>query len=368
MHLYSVYDKEFRPYGKILKGYDTSELVAAMNKIPLPECGTDYKPSIDSLEACGVFSQLGENAFGGMPVQLGMCWGKNTKLNALEYHRNSELNIGASDFVVLLAKAEDIVNGKLDSSAVKGFSVPAGVVCELYATTLHYAPCHIDEKNGFRVAVVLPKGTNTNYSPVAKISTEDRMLLARNKWVIAHPDSSEADSGAYVGIEGKNIDISLKNPVAKIEIENFGNMTVELYPDDAPITVDNFIKLASDGFYDGLIFHRVISGFMIQGGDPEGTGMGGPGYSIKGEFQANGISNPIKHERGVISMARSRHPDSAGSQFFIMHQDSPHLDGQYAAFGKVTSGIEVVDAIASSETDYNDKPLKPVRITRIIIE
>ena len=155
---------------------------------------------------------------------------------------------------------------------------------------------------------------------------------------------------------------------AIIEINKFGTIGVELDRDSAPITVDNFVKLADKGFYKGLIFHRVIKGFMIQGGDPKGNGTGGPGYSIKGEFAANGVPNPIKHERGVISMARAMDPDSAGSQFFIMHKDGFFLDGQYAAFGKVTKGIEVVDAIASVRTSPNDRPLENVAITDIRIE
>ena len=143
---------------------------------------------------------------------------------------------------------------------------------------------------------------------------------------------------------------------AVIEMENGGKMTLELYPEKAPLTVENFEKLANEGFYDGLIFHRVIAGFMIQGGDPEGTGMGGPGYSIKGEFAANGVANDLKHTRGVISMARSMNPNSAGSQFFIMHMDAPHLDGQYAAFGKMTDGFETLDEIATTKTGYADRP------------
>ena len=154
---------------------------------------------------------------------------------------------------------------------------------------------------------------------------------------------------------------------AIIEVEKFGTIEVELCKDAAPITVDNFVKLASKGFYNGLTFHRIIKGFMIQGGCPRGNGTGGPGYSIKGEFLANGVNNPIKHERGVISMARAMDPNSAGSQFFIMHQAAPHLDGQYAAFGKVVKGIEVVDAIASVPTNYFDAPLQKVVIKSIII-
>lgn len=154
---------------------------------------------------------------------------------------------------------------------------------------------------------------------------------------------------------------------AIIKVKNYGEMEVELYPEIAPITVENFVKLANKGFYNGLTFHRIISGFMIQGGCPKGNGTGGPGYTIKGEFISNGVNNPLKHTRGVISMARAMDPNSAGSQFFIMHQDSPHLDGAYAAFGKVIKGIEVVDAIASVDTDFRDKPLKPVIIESINI-
>ena len=153
-----------------------------------------------------------------------------------------------------------------------------------------------------------------------------------------------------------------------IEMENGKEIKIELYPEKAPITVKNFEKLVSEGFYDGLIFHRVIPGSMIQGGDPEGTGMGGADEKIKGEFLANGVNNDIKHERGVISMARSMMPNSASSQFFIMHADAPHLDGNYAAFGRVIDGMETVDEIASVECDYNDKPLKNQTMKRVYIK
>lgn len=153
-----------------------------------------------------------------------------------------------------------------------------------------------------------------------------------------------------------------------IEMENGGIIKLELYPEHAPITVANFDKLVKEGFYDGLIFHRVIKGFMIQGGDPEGTGMGGAKEKIKGEFVRNGVNNPIKHTRGVISMARSMMPDSASSQFFIMHKDAPHLDGSYAAFGKVVEGMEVVDAIAECKTNFNDRPVEEQKIKTITIE
>ena len=159
-------------------------------------------------------------------------------------------------------------------------------------------------------------------------------------------------------------------PQALIEMENGGVITVELMPEKAPLTVDNFIKLAKSGFYDGLLFHRVIKGFMIQGGCPNGTGTGGPGYHIKGEFSSNGVPNDLKHERGVISMARAMDPDSAGSQFFIMHKDAPHLDGQYAAFGKVISGMETVDAIACTPVDRfrGDRPYDEQKIRTITIK
>ena len=153
-----------------------------------------------------------------------------------------------------------------------------------------------------------------------------------------------------------------------ITMENGDVIKLELDHEAAPITCENFEKLVNDHFYDGLTFHRVIPGFMIQGGDPAGNGTGGPGWSIKGEFLANGVPNPIKHTRGVISMARSMMPNSAGSQFFIMHKDAPHLDGQYAAFGHVVEGIEAVDRIAEVETDYRDKPIEPVIIKSIVIE
>lgn len=155
--------------------------------------------------------------------------------------------------------------------------------------------------------------------------------------------------------------------MVNIELENGKNIKIELYPEAAPITVANFEKLVSEGFYDGLTFHRVIKGFMIQGGDPEGTGMGGSKDKIKGEFRSNGVRNDIKHTRGVISMARSMMPNSASSQFFIMHQDAPHLDGQYAAFGKVVEGMDAVDEIASVKVDYNDKPLTPQVMKKVTL-
>ena len=157
-------------------------------------------------------------------------------------------------------------------------------------------------------------------------------------------------------------------PIVTFEMENGDIMKAELYPNLAPNTVHNFISLAGSGFYDGLIFHRVIRGFMIQGGDPEGTGMGGPGYAIKGEFAQNGFENDLKHTAGILSMARSMMPDSAGSQFFIIHKDAPHLDGAYAAFGKITEGMDVVDKIAETTVDYNDRPMETQKIKKVTVE
>ena len=160
----------------------------------------------------------------------------------------------------------------------------------------------------------------------------------------------------------------MANPVVTFEMANGDVIKAELYPEIAPNTVNNFVSLVNKGFYDGLIFHRVISGFMIQGGCPDGTGMGGPGYSIKGEFKQNGFANDLKHEPGVLSMARAMHPDSAGSQFFIMHKTSPHLDGAYAAFGKVTEGMDVVNKIAETATDYSDRPLEEQKMKKVTVE
>lgn len=160
----------------------------------------------------------------------------------------------------------------------------------------------------------------------------------------------------------------MANPIITFEMENGDVIKAELYPEIAPNTVKNFVSLVNKGFYDGLVFHRVIRGFMIQGGCPDGTGMGGPGYTIKGEFSQNGVANNLIHEAGVLSMARSMHPDSAGSQFFIMHQNSPHLDGAYAAFGKVTEGMDIVNKIAETATDYSDKPLETQRMKKVTVD
>ena len=160
----------------------------------------------------------------------------------------------------------------------------------------------------------------------------------------------------------------MKNPIVTITMANGKKIKVELYPDVAPNTVNNFISLVKKGFYNGLCFHRVIEGFMIQGGDPKGNGTGGPGYTIRGEFSKNGFKNDLKHKRGVISMARSMMPNSAGSQFFIMHADAPHLDGQYAAFGQVIDGMDVIDKIAEVNVDYNDKPLRDQAIKTVTVD
>ena len=207
MKIYSVSDPEFKAYGKVLEGYDTAELLEAMKQIDLPGEGTAYEPGIASLEACAIFGELQERAYGGMPILLGMCWGHNTRLNCLEYHRDSEVNIGWKDFVLLLAKQDEIVDGVLDTEKVKAFCVPKGVPVEVYATTLHYAPCHICPERGFRVAVVLPRGTNTEKPLFEAKSEEDTWMTARNKWLLAHPDSQEAKDGAHIGLRGENIDI-----------------------------------------------------------------------------------------------------------------------------------------------------------------
>ncbi len=207
MKIRSVYDAAFKAYGQILEGYDTAELIKAMEEIPLPDAGTAYRPGIERLEACGVVADLRDRAYGGMPIQIGMCWGRNTKLNCLEYHRESEVNLGTTDFVLLLARRNQIEDGVLDTEKVVAFRVPAGVPVEVYATTLHVAPCEVPEADGFRVAVVLPEGTNTEKPAVEAKNEEDRRLWARNKWLLAHPESRQAQNGAYIGLRGLNIDI-----------------------------------------------------------------------------------------------------------------------------------------------------------------
>ncbi|MBM6916627.1 DUF4867 family protein [Gemmiger formicilis] len=208
MKIYSVHDKEFTPYGHVVTGLDTAELLDALARTPLPETGTGYCPEEEELQELPVTVQVSEHLYGGMPVQMGWCNGRNTKLNCLEYHRDSEFNLGTEDFILLLARQEEIENGKLDTGKVKAFRVPAGVLVEVYATTLHYAPCHTDPAKGFRVLVALPAGTNTEKPDIRPLTEEDKLLRACNKWLLAHPDSAEAADGAYVGLTGENIDIA----------------------------------------------------------------------------------------------------------------------------------------------------------------
>lgn len=208
MKIYSVTDKEFAPYGKVLGGYDTAELLNALDKsTPLPD-GVEYVMSEAALECTAIFGKLQNNAYGGMPIQLGWCNGHNTKLNCLEYHRDSELNIGLYDFILLVAKADDIVDGRLDTSRVMAFKAAAGQVVEVYATTLHYAPCSAKNGAGFKVVIALPKGTNGAMPNLAPVNGEDRWLRACNKWLLAHKDAAEASDGAYIGLDGVNIDIA----------------------------------------------------------------------------------------------------------------------------------------------------------------
>ena len=206
MTIYSVYDAEFAPYGRVVEGYPTEGILEALATTPCPE-NVAYVPMVECLHAAKDAEAIGEALYGGMPFQLGYCNGHNTKLNCLEYHRDSEFNLGTDDFILLLAKQEEIVDGKLDTAKVKAFRCPAGVMIECYATTLHYAPCHADPAKGFRVLIALPKDTNTDYRPGGGANTMDRLLWARNKWLIAHKDTSEAQEGAVVGLIGENIDI-----------------------------------------------------------------------------------------------------------------------------------------------------------------
>lgn len=208
MKIYSVYEKEFAPYGRVAAGLDTAALLDALQKTPQPETGVEYVPQDESLQSLPFAQQAQDHLYGGMPVQLGWCNGHNTKLNCLEYHRDSEFNLGTEEFILLLARQEEIENGLLDTAKVKAFRVPAGVLVEVYATTLHYAPCHTDPAKGFRVLVALPAGTNTENPAVPPATEEDRLLWAKNKWLLAHPASDEAAAGAYIGLAGKNIDIA----------------------------------------------------------------------------------------------------------------------------------------------------------------
>ncbi|MBQ6206488.1 MAG: DUF4867 family protein [Oscillospiraceae bacterium] len=208
MKIESVYDSGFAAYGKVLTGYDTRELLDTLERVTLLPDGTEYVPSQPELEALPIAAQIAANAYGGMPVQLGWCNGHNTKLNCLEYHRDSELNCGTTDFVLLLAKMDDIQNGRLNTSKVRAFRVPAGALVEVYATSLHYAPCNGKPGEGFRVLVALPKGTNTAKPDITPLNDEDTMLWACNKWLLAHADSAEAAKGASVLLDGVNIDIA----------------------------------------------------------------------------------------------------------------------------------------------------------------
>lgn len=207
MKVYHVTDEAFRAYGRVLEGYDNAGLCAALKAhTPVPE-GVKYVPSEPELEKLPAMTQLRDNVYGGMPVQLGWCNGHNTMLNCLEYHRDSEINLGTEDFILLLAKEDEIRNGMLDTSLVKAFLCPAGTMIEVYATTLHYAPCGAKPGAGFQVMVALPKGTNTERPAIEPRNEEDKRLWARNKWLLAHPDTAEAAKGAYVGLKGENINI-----------------------------------------------------------------------------------------------------------------------------------------------------------------
>lgn len=207
MKIYSVYDNEFREYGRILTGYDVQTLANTLSeKTPLPD-GVEYVASEPELEKLPVAKQISDNAFGGMPVQLGWCNGHNTKLNCLEYHRDSEISLGTEDFILLLAKQSDIENGVLDTAKIKAFSCPKNLLAEVYSTSLHYAPCSAKKGDGFKVMIALPKNTNVGKPEISILNNEDRLLWARNKWLLAHKDSSEASQGAYIGLTGENIDI-----------------------------------------------------------------------------------------------------------------------------------------------------------------
>ena len=207
MEIQSVFDPAFRPYGHVVEGYPVDGLLAALKTTPLPEAVT-YTPREEALHAAADAQAVGEALFGGMPFQLGWCNGHNTRLNCLEYHRDSEFNLGVGDFILLLAKQDEMEGGVLDTAKVRAFRVPAGVLIEVYATTLHYAPCHADPEKGFRVMVALPAGTNTDFRLAGAPNPLDRQLWARNKWLIAHPDSAPAAKGAVIGLTGENIDIA----------------------------------------------------------------------------------------------------------------------------------------------------------------
>lgn len=207
MKIFPVTDPAFKRYGRIVEGYRTEGVLAALKETPVAE-GVAYLPRVESLHAAPGAEALGEALFGGMPFQLGYCNGHNTRLNCLEYHRDSEFNLGVEDFILLIAKQDEMENGKLDTSKVKAFRVPAGVLVEVYATTLHYAPCHTDPARGFQVLVALPDKTNTEFTARDFPNQEDRQLWARNKWLLAHPESSEAAQGACVDLTGENLDVA----------------------------------------------------------------------------------------------------------------------------------------------------------------
>lgn len=209
MKIYSVYDPAFKPYGQIVEGMEqtVAEIMEALAATPLPDA-VGYVPEEPVLQELPAATEVSEHLYGGMPVQMGWCNGHNTKLNCLEYHRDSEFNLGTENFILLLAKQDEICDGVLDTAKVKAFWVPAGTMVECYATTLHYAPCHTDPNKGFRVLIALPKGTNTAKPAITPKTAEDQLLWACNKWLLAHPDSSEAAEGAAVRLEGDNIDIA----------------------------------------------------------------------------------------------------------------------------------------------------------------
>lgn len=209
MKIYSVYDVEFKPFGQVVAGLDeaAAEICDALQKTPLPD-GVGYVPSDPLLQELPAAVEVCEHLFGGIPVQMGWCNGHNTRLNCLEYHRTSEFNLGVDDFVLILGEQKDIENGAYDTAKAKAFRVPAGVLVEVYATSLHYAPCHTDPAKGFRVLIALPEGTNTQKPEITLKNAEDEWMTACNKWLLAHPDSSEAKDGAKVGLCGENIDIA----------------------------------------------------------------------------------------------------------------------------------------------------------------
>ena len=207
MQILSVYDEAFRPYGRVVEGYPVEGLLKALAETPCTDAVV-YEPRIESLHQAENAQAIGEALYGGMPFQFGFCNGVNTKLNCLEWHRDSEFNLGTEDFILLIAKQEEIIDGKLDTSKVKAFKAPAGVLIECYATTLHYAPCSAKAGQGFRVMIGLPENTNTDYRPGGGANTMDAMLWARNKWLLAHPETGEAAQGAWVGLVGENIDIA----------------------------------------------------------------------------------------------------------------------------------------------------------------